>query len=728
MNNVMNILKKYLVYHEPKRKDEFELLETEYEGTDRDGFEEDLKQSQEQNKEQNHEQNQGKKQGQNQKQGGTQGQTHQDEENGEENGKSNKENDKEKKQHNENSKNMKTKTPLKIEEWNEAKKEAKKDKKEKSDKNDESDKAEKTDEKKDEKNDDKNDDKHTDKNADKNADGNAESGKKKNEKNKKDDKKDCSNEEKGDEKDLSSGKNSGGKNSGKGSSKKEDVAKDEDIVNIKEVNEKLEVNLKKIQEEFVTHKNSDIVIRQFMVAKKHKAFIVFIDGMVDRETINNYILRQLMMPNLFENADTQNDLIEYIEENVLAVHDTKRENHFEMIIRQILNGLTVLFVDGCDRALIFETRGYEKRSVEKPVTENVIKGSQEGFNENLRTNITLIRRIVKNNRLVTEIVPVGRENNSHCGILYIEGLTNPKVVNEVKKRIASLDIDFVSGEGMLEQLIEDRPFMIFPQVLRTERPDRAASFLMSGKVVIVADGTPFIIAVPMSFFHMIQSSEDANMKWQFATVLRNIRAIGLLISVTLPSFYIALTLYHQEMIPTDLLIAIAQSRENVPFPVLIETVLMELSFELIREAGVRVPGIIGTTLGIIGALILGQAAVAAGIVSPILIIVVAVTGLGNYTAPDFALGFSIRILRFALIVLAGLAGFYGISLGLFLIIGSLCNIKSFGVPLLSPVGPKTKGNMGVFFRIPYGNEERSDYLNTLKRNTTSNGDPRKWVK
>lgn len=697
MKNVLNVLKKYLVYQEPKNKNEFELLETRYEGTDMDGFEDGMnydnyekskdksKDKGEVEKEDNGEDNNkasdktsSKSNGKEDNVGDEKDTDKNNKKNDNEYNKKNRKDDKKNegdknsrnnendslKKSKENSKNLKTKTPLKIEEWNEAKK----------DKNADSDKKSKNDSKKNE-----------------------------------------------NEKDSSDEKDS------KDSSDEKDSSKNKDIVELEEVSEKLEINLKKIQEEFVTHKNSDLIIRQFMIDKKHKAFIVFIDGMVDRDTINNYILRQLMMPNLFENTNTVKDLIEYIEENVLAVHDTKKEKSFKMIIRQILNGLTVLFVEGSDKALIFETRGYEKRSVEKPVTENVIRGSQEGFNENLRTNITLIRRIVKNNRLVTEIVPVGKENNSHCAILYIEGITNPKVVNEVKRRIASIDVDFVSGEGMLEQLIEDRPFMIFPQVLRTERPDRAASFLMNGKVIIVADGTPFIIAVPISFYHLIQSSEDANMKWQFATVLRNIRAIGLLLSIVLPGIYIALTLYHQEMIPTDLLIAIAQSRENVPFPVLIETVLMELSFELIREAGVRVPGIIGTTLGIIGALILGQAAVAAGIVSPILIIVVAVTGLGNFTSPDFALGFSIRILRFALIVLGGLAGFYGISLGIFIIIGSLCNIKSFGVPLLSPVGPKTKGYAGIFIRSPYGNEDRSDYLNTLKRKRTSSRDPRKWV-
>ena len=635
-------MKKFLVYHEPKDIEGFELLETDYEGTDKDGFDDSMNTTDDDNKDNSNKDNSNKGSSSKDSSKDSDKDSDKDSNKNDSSDKDRDNNDSSDKNDKGIGKNKRTKSPLNINEWNEAKKK-----------------------------------------EDKNTDSNKEN---------------------------------------KGTKETKDSAGEE------KVSKQLDINLKKMQEKFVSDKNSDIIFRQFIVGKRHKAFIMFIDGMVDRETINNYILRQLMSPNLFQDQDTTEErtVIEYIEENVLAVHDTKNEKVFEIITRQVLNGLTALFVEGCDSCLLFETRGYEKRSVGKPITENVIRGSQEGFNENLRTNITLIRRIVKNSSLVNEIVPIGKENNSCCGILYIEGITNPKIIKEVKRRIANLEVGFIHGDGMLEQLIEDNPFMIFPQVLRTERPDRAAHFLMSGKVVIVADGTPFIIAVPTSIFSMLQTSEDSNMKWQFATVLRGIRFFGLLISTVLPGAYIALTLYHQEMIPTDLLIAIAQSRENVPFPVVIETILMELSFELIREAGLRVPGVIGTTLGIIGALILGQAAVAANIVSPILIIIVAVTGLGNFTSPDFALGFSIRILRFSLILLGALAGFYGISIGLFIIGGLLCSIKSFGVPFLAPLGPKTKGNPDLFIKKLYGHSERGDYLNTLKRKQASK-EPRKWA-
>ena len=493
------------------------------------------------------------------------------------------------------------------------------------------------------------------------------------------------------------------------------------------VDPQLKINLEHIQKVFISDKNSDIIIRQFKIAQKIDAFIVFIDGMVDREIINNYILRQLMKPELFESYKGDR-LLEFVENNVLSVHDTKKETKYDMIIGKICNGITVLFIDGCSECLSFETRGYEKRSVEKPATESDIAGSQEGFNENLRTNITLIRRIVKNNHLVTEILPLGKANHSFCAVMYVDGISNPKVIKEVKRRINSLDTDYIQSAGVLEQLIEDSPLMLFPQVLKTERPDRASSFLMEGRVVIVTDGAPFIIAVPVTFFSMLQTSEESNLKWQQGTLLRLTRLFGMFVAILLPGLWIALTLYHQEMIPTELLSSIAMSRENVPFPILVEVILMEVSFELIREAGIRIPGIIGTTIGMVGGLIMGQAAVTAGIVSPILVVVVAITGLGNFAIPNYSLALSIRISRFLFIVLGALAGFYGISVGIFVLGGLVCSMKSFGVPFLSPIAPKTKGNSGLALVMPaFSQKERPDYLNTLDRKKTGEN-PRGWIK
>ncbi|MCL5070072.1 MAG: spore germination protein [Actinobacteria bacterium] len=394
----------------------------------------------------------------------------------------------------------------------------------------------------------------------------------------------------------------------------------------------------------------------------------------------------------------------------------------------MLNGLTVLFVDGCNECLVMETRGYEKRNVDTPKTETVVKGSQEAFNENLRTNITLIRRIIKNEKLVTDILPVGKTNNANCAILYIDGIANPKVVKEVKFRINNIDSGFIMGSGMLEQFIEDSPWMLMPQVINTERPDRAASFLMSGQVVIIVDGTPIAMAVPVSFWGLFHTSEDSELRWQYGTFLRLVRFIGLLLAASLPGLYLALELYHPEAIPTSLLAVIEKTRENVPFPALLEILMMEVSFELIREGGLRIPGVIGQTLGINGALILGQAAVAAGLVSPILIIIVAITGLGSFTIPNYQLGLAIRILRFFYIIAGSLAGFLGISVALTITGALACATKSFGVPYFSPVAPVTRKSHDIIIEYPvFSQKIRPDYLNTPDRKRQRDN-PRGWVK
>ena len=477
----------------------------------------------------------------------------------------------------------------------------------------------------------------------------------------------------------------------------------------------LEFNIKKLEDEFNAPTNKDLVVRKFKIAKKYNACLFFIEGMVDQTLINDFILRELMKTEHFKDFNGECPLT-HIEESVISINQVTRADNFEETVSQILNGLSALLVQDCSEALLIETRGYEKRNVEKPITENVIRGAHEGFSENLRTNITLIRRIIRNKNLVTELMTVGRTNNSSCAIIYLEDIANPSIVKEVKRRIKKLDTDYIAGSGMLEEQLSDNAQSIFPHILTTERPDRASSFISDGKVVILIDGAPFASAVPTTFIEALQSPEDFFLKWQFSTALRIVRLIGIFCALFLPGLYIALILFHQEMLPTELLTSIARSRENVPFPTILEIIMMEVSFELIREAGIRVPGAIGTTLGIIGALVLGQAAVSAQIVSPILIIIVAVTGIGSFAVPTYALAFAIRLIRFLFILVGAFAGFYGMAFGIFVIAGLACSIKSFGVPYFAPVAPKTKSNQDIILSRPiYAHKYRPDYQNPLNK-------------
>ncbi len=481
------------------------------------------------------------------------------------------------------------------------------------------------------------------------------------------------------------------------------------------VDKKLQTNLQNIKLEFNSPTNQDVVIREFKVMQQSDAFIVYIDGMADKNTINDYILRQLLERHNPSN-NIRTNIVDYIANNLLASNQIVKESEYKEIVKQVLNGLTALFIDDCEQCILIESRGFDKRSVAPPLTETVVRGPQEAFIENLRTNITLVRRIIRNKDLVTEMIPVGNENNMTCAVLYMKGIANPKIIEEVKRRICSIDLDFVSTDGVLDQLIEDHPMALFPQILSTERPDRTASFLIEGKVAIICDGTPFASVVPVTFFHMFHTSEDYSLRWQGGTFLRLVRVIAGTLAVFLPGLYVALILYHQEMIPAELLVSLAKARENIPFATITELLMMEISWELVREAGVRVPGVVGQTLGIIGAVILGQAAVAAGLVSPILIIIVAITGMGNFAIPNFGLSFGIRILRFAFILLGAIAGFYGIAAGVFIFGGLACSMKSFGVPYFSPIAPKTKTSPDIITRMPiWLQKTRPDAINTQKR-------------
>lgn len=468
-----------------------------------------------------------------------------------------------------------------------------------------------------------------------------------------------------------------------------------------------------LEQKFNYPTNKDIIIREFTVASKYKAFIAYLDGMVDRITINNFILRPLLIRDKL-NDEISGCQLDFILQSVIETNQAKKVTDPDEAIYEILVGNTLLYVDGCNFYLTNETKGYDKRSVDKPLTEGVVMGAQEAFNETLRTSVTLIRKQIKNSNLTTEFLKNGERNKNLCVVMYIRGLTNPAIVDEVKLRINGIKTDMVMGDGMLEQFIEDNPGSIVPTVLTTERPDRAAAHILEGKVAILVEGSPFAKIVPVTLPTLMHSPEDSFLKWQFGSFIRLIRFMSAFIAILLPGLYVAATNFHQEMIPTDLLIAIAKAKENVPFPTIVEVLLMEVSFELIREAGIRIPGIIGNTLGIIGALILGQAAVQANIVSPVLIIVVAITGLGNFAIPNFGLAFSARLLRFIFIFAGAFLGFYGVAVAAVIITAYQMNIKSFGIPFYATVSPKIRKSMDVLLRWPVWMQElRPDPVNPL---------------
>jgi len=477
----------------------------------------------------------------------------------------------------------------------------------------------------------------------------------------------------------------------------------------------IKANLKRIKEDFKIPQNADVIIRELKICGQIDAFLVFIDGLIDKKTLNEVVLRNLMSSTRGMDHEAV-DLIDALADNIINVGIVKKNNLFDKIENMITTGFCALFIDGYNKCLLLEMIAYAKRNIEKPENEKTIKGSKESFVEDIATNISMLRRLIKNKNLIIEYMQIGAENNIGCAIMYMNGIINPEIPKELKKRINKVKSEFILDNGMLEQRIEDNKWMIFPQTLNTERPDRAVSLLLEGKALVMLEGSPCVNAVPITFFNLYHTSEDNNMRWQYGTFISIIRLLGVFMAVFLPGFYIALVLYSQEMISSELLASIAGAREGVPFPTIVELLIMELAFELIREASSRVPGTIGETLGIVGALILGQAAVQAGLVSPILIIIVAASGIANFVIPDYSLSMAVRITRFFFIFMGYMAGFYGISIGMFIFFVIMCSVKSLGVPYLAPVAPKLRTSPDIILAKPIDTMQyRPDELNTVKK-------------
>jgi len=441
---------------------------------------------------------------------------------------------------------------------------------------------------------------------------------------------------------------------------------------------------------------SDIVFRPFFAGNR-KAFLLFVDGFVDSSTIQLHGIKQIL-DHLEKNPNTA----DMIMEEIVSVSAVTETTQLDEVVTNVLKGNTLLLVDGLNKALIFDAKGGQRRSVAEPESESAIRGPREGFTEVLRVNTALVRQKLRSNRLKIISKDIGEETVTGLAILYIDGLAPPKLVDEVMSRLERIKIDGVLESGYIEELIEDSPWSVFPQIQNTERPDTVAANLLEGRVAIVVDGTPFVLIMPATFWQFMQASEDYYNRFHISIFLRILRTLFIIVALSLPSLYIAGTTYHQEMIPTNLLFSLAASREAIPFPAFVEALIMEISFEALREAGVRLPKIVGQAVSILGALVIGQAAVEAGIVSAPMVIVVSITGIASFTIPRFNMSISIRLLRFPLMILAGLFGLFGIVLGLLVILTHLTKLRSFGIPYFWPVAPLAiKSLKDVFVRVPW---------------------------
>ncbi|MBR3503764.1 MAG: spore germination protein [Clostridia bacterium] len=442
--------------------------------------------------------------------------------------------------------------------------------------------------------------------------------------------------------------------------------------------------------------NRDVTLRPFDAAGA-AACLVFMEGMAGRETIEQHILRPCLSR---KKALPEEGRAAFLRTRVLESVSAREAELVSEVVEAVLSGETALLVDGDATALILDTRAYEKRAVGSTQSESVVQGPQEAFVENLRTNITQVRRILRSEMLITEFTKVGRGLPTQVAMMYLKGVAKEETVALARRRLASLDVPKCPGSGQLQQLIEDHPCSVFPQMLQTERPDRTASCLSDGQIALLVEGSPYALIAPVTLFHLIHASDDTFMRWQYGTFLRAVRLIGAAVSLFLPALYVAVTSYHTHMLPLNLLTSIAEARARVPLPVIAEVLFMEASFYLLNEAGTRIPNQLGSALGIVGALILGQAAVEASLISPILIIVVSLTGLGNYSIPDYGVSVGMQMLRLGFVALSAVWGLYGLCLGAWALCAYLGFMRSFGEPYLAPVAPYFPHNADILARGP----------------------------
>ncbi|WFR65509.1 spore germination protein [Paenibacillus amylolyticus] len=442
-------------------------------------------------------------------------------------------------------------------------------------------------------------------------------------------------------------------------------------------------------------KNADVHIREFVIRGTNtRAAVMYTEGLVDQELIDDHLITPLMLegvPELkqegFVHPDNVNQLAEYLKNQLLPVSQIQETQSLQELGLGVLVGKNALIIDGIPVAMLIGTAKGKTRSIDEPLSEGLLRGPRIGFTEELSDNTGILRRYGSDQSLFIQKYEVGSRIKKDLAIAYIQDIADPNLIAEVRKRIEEMDMDSMLESGYVEQLIEDNTLSPFQQILNTERPDRVIAALLEGRVAILLDGTPFVLVVPVTFSMLLQSPEDYYERWIPGTFLRVLRFMSAMLALLAPALYVSFISFHPGLIPTKLVLTIIETRTGVPFPSIIEVLIMELSIEILREAGIRLPKPIGPAMGIVGGLIIGQAAVQAGIISQFLVIVVAVTAISSFTIPVYSAGLTLRILRFAAMFSAAILGLFGVVMFFLLVCTHLARLSSFGVPYVAPAVP-----------------------------------------
>jgi len=427
---------------------------------------------------------------------------------------------------------------------------------------------------------------------------------------------------------------------------------------------------------------------------------IYISSLVDRNILHS--LSSELNSLRYELNDIDSDIdFDTLMGRISGLGESKKGVDYSALYADLLSGDTVFLADGYSSFFSVSTKTAEGRSIGEPTSQTTVRGPKDSFNEKINSNILLIRKRIKSKDLKVESLSIGNVTKTAVSIMYIDKIAKEEIVQEIRNRLGKIEIDGILEGSYIVELIKDDRYSIFPTFLNSEKPDSVAAALLEGKVAILIDGTPYVLTAPALMFEFLQVSEDYYHHFIMSSVLRFSRHIALLLTLLVPSIYIAITTFHQEMLPTILLVNIAAQREGVPFPALIEALLMEFTFEILREGGIRMPRATGSAISIVGALVLGQAAVQAGIISAVMVIVVSITAIASFAIPNYEMSNAIRLVRFVLMLLAGVLGLYGVFMGLIVLVFHLCKVKSITVPYLTPVAPKIKGGYkDTLFRFP----------------------------
>ena len=446
---------------------------------------------------------------------------------------------------------------------------------------------------------------------------------------------------------------------------------------------------------------SDILIRPMRQGDKHKedCNMVYIEVAVSNMMLDDSALGKMI--NHFWEISPE-DIQEFVRHNSLGIADVKKLENLDESIDAMLAGNAVFFIDGYDKAMKISSKGYPSTGVMEAESEKVLRGSREGFSDSVKSNSALVRKRLRDTRLKVEEYKIGVRSHTLTQVLYMDDLVHEGLLEEVKERLEEFQIDGILDSGMLEQLTEDVWYSPFPQYQTTERPDRAVQEILKGKVVILCVNSPEALILPGNFSSFMESSEDWYHRFEMASFLRILRYLAVIMATVLPGLYLAVIRFHTQILPSALILSFAEAREGVPFSSVVELIFLELAFELIREAGVRVPGSLGNAIGIVGGLVIGQAAVEANLVSPIVVMIVALTALGSMTVPNEEFAAAFRLVKYGFLILGGYLGIYGIVLGVYLVIGHLAGLISFGIPYLVPfIKKEQKGSKGEgVLRVP----------------------------